>query len=851
MVKNRVLIADDDDDSVLETYQTILTGSAEQQELLEVEQLVLNGEEGEPATDVEYELLFCSSGEEAIRQHAESLSRGERIAVALLDMRMPPGMDGLNTAVALRKQDQNINIVIITAYSDYNVDEIQEALEHDFILLSKPVETEEFRQITRNAIISYYRLLHLKETIDFPLDSVQEEVRGSAGKILLVDNDPVAQQFCAALLKQQCGYELHLLQSGEEVLQQVEAIQPDLILLDVMMPGLNGYETCARLKLMPGVSAIPVIFMTALSAEKDVVSCFQVGGVDYVSKPFSQEILLARVAVHLKQYRARSSGDLLSKNRLLKVLGSLSEGVLMTDRYGVITEVNGVVERMAHQHSDQLLGQQISSLFASNTNGIDFILNGERLAGLEQQLQQLLQQRPLYFEQVINDAPLGIIQVEAESGQMLHLNYRVLQLLQGEYEAFEGRAIEQILPQFPELQEAACKGEVSQQLTPEAGELLGLPVMVSVVALETIEERRCLIVIVRQQEYELDATLMHLTTFGQFCSSTAADHNEWYLKQGSGELFPVMLQGGVYRDEYHHIEGGIVTLMDLRERKRAESQEQHAAFHSGVAEMSSNILHNIGNSLQGVSTGVSQLKDQQQQFVELIENLEKFNQSDLTPEQRAAREHDIIQKLPEVLGEAIRESGNHYSEMSSIELVEHGVEHIRDIIQLHRKGGKADQQAVRCDLYQLLDDALMIIGGRFSKQGITLTKELTLEDAGCLVPRNQLLQAIINLLVNAAESIAEQFSDPREGVVSIELSSAEQQMQRYISIVVADNGVGITAEQREKILEFGYSTKQRGSGFGLHATAHFLRAIEGELQIESRGEGHGARFTLLIPVDQR
>jgi adenylate cyclase len=88
-------------------------------------------------------------------------------------------------------------------------------------------------------------------------------------------------------------------QDGEEGLMRAEFVQPDLILLDVMMPGIDGFETCRRLKASDGTRDIPVIFMTALADTHDKINGFSAGGVDYITKPFQIEEVLARVTTHL------------------------------------------------------------------------------------------------------------------------------------------------------------------------------------------------------------------------------------------------------------------------------------------------------------------------------------------------------------------------------------------------------------------------------------------------------------------------------------------------------------------------------------------------------------------------
>ncbi len=94
---------------------------------------------------------------------------------------------------------------------------------------------------------------------------------------------------------------------GEEALRRADLVHPDLILLDVMMPGLDGFEVCRRLKDNPRTRAVPVIFMTSLSQTEDKTAGFHVGAVDYVTKPLQMEELLARVKTHLKLGRLQKT----------------------------------------------------------------------------------------------------------------------------------------------------------------------------------------------------------------------------------------------------------------------------------------------------------------------------------------------------------------------------------------------------------------------------------------------------------------------------------------------------------------------------------------------------------------
>ena len=116
--------------------------------------------------------------------------------------------------------------------------------------------------------------------------------------ILLVDDTASNLEILVNFFTEQ-GFQVSVAVDGESALEQIDHDLPDLILLDVMMPGIDGFETCRRLKANPMTADIPVIFMTALSETMDKVKGFSVGGVDYVTKPIQQEEVLARVNTHL------------------------------------------------------------------------------------------------------------------------------------------------------------------------------------------------------------------------------------------------------------------------------------------------------------------------------------------------------------------------------------------------------------------------------------------------------------------------------------------------------------------------------------------------------------------------
>ena len=116
--------------------------------------------------------------------------------------------------------------------------------------------------------------------------------------ILVVDDTPDNLRLLSAMLTQ-LGYEVRKVINGQTALKTAQAAPPDLILLDIMMPDMNGYEVCQHLKASPLTCDIPVIFISALDEVLDKVKAFAVGAVDYITKPFSEEEVFARVENNL------------------------------------------------------------------------------------------------------------------------------------------------------------------------------------------------------------------------------------------------------------------------------------------------------------------------------------------------------------------------------------------------------------------------------------------------------------------------------------------------------------------------------------------------------------------------
>ncbi len=183
-------------------------------------------------------------------------------------------------------------------------------------------------------------------------------------QILLVDDNPANLKILYETLDGR-GYKLLVADSGEKALSIVKKSHPDLILLDVMMPGMDGFEVCRKLKQDPETNRSSIIFLSALDDTDSKVVGFDAGGVDYISKPFQIKEVIARVETHLKIHRLEQ--QLERKNLELQtdktsILEAMSEGIYGLDRKGQIILANPAACRMNSCDERDLLGQSFINL---------------------------------------------------------------------------------------------------------------------------------------------------------------------------------------------------------------------------------------------------------------------------------------------------------------------------------------------------------------------------------------------------------------------------------------------------------------------------------------------------------
>ncbi|EDN69316.1 adenylate/guanylate cyclase [Beggiatoa sp. PS] len=230
-------------------------------------------------------------------------------------------------------------------------------------------------------------------------------------KVLIVDDNSVNLKILSRFLKK-AHFEVIMAKNGESAITQVKNLKPDIILLDIMMPGMDGFETCRCLKANEESKDIPVIFMTALESTPDKVKGFKIGAIDYITKPVQMEEVLARVNTHLTIRHLQNR--LLEQNEYLKQeitkrqqaeeeLRKFARAVEQSASAIVITDINGTIEYINPAFCLKS-GYSTSEIIGKNPNMLN---SGKQSSEFYQELWSTIQTGNTWKGELINKRKNG------------------------------------------------------------------------------------------------------------------------------------------------------------------------------------------------------------------------------------------------------------------------------------------------------------------------------------------------------------------------------------------------------------------------------------------------------------
>ena len=317
-------------------------------------------------------------------------------------------------------------------------------------------------------------------------------------------------------------------------------------------------------------------------------------------------------------------------------------------------------------------------------------------------------------------------------------------------------------------------------------------------------------------------------------------------------LEQIQVQDSALQTAHDEMEERVRALQhEIAERERAERQLEiahrellEASRRAGMAEVATGVLHNVGNVLNSVNVSSNLLRDTVRKSevatVEKLAELFRKHQNDLvsflTQDPRGRQVPDLVAKLAEQLA---RERGDIQAELES--LVKN-IDHIKTIVAMQQNYASVAGFVERVELDRLVDDSLEINSAALERHGVKLVRAYE-PVPPVFLDKHKVLQVLVNLIQNAKYALGESGRTDRQLMMSLALSG-----DQGIEIKVQDNGVGIPAENLTRIFAHGFTTRKKGHGFGLHASALAARDMGGTLKGYSDGPGRGATFVLKLPL---
>ena len=322
-------------------------------------------------------------------------------------------------------------------------------------------------------------------------------------------------------------------------------------------------------------------------------------------------------------------------------------------------------------------------------------------------------------------------------------------------------------------------------------------------------------------------------------------------RRRDGGIVPVEISTNYLR--YGEQEYSCAFARDISERRKCEVERDDMnsklidfSRKVGMADVASGVLHNVGNVLNSLNVSLTLVCERVQglrlaglkQAADMMQAHNRDLGSFLTNDERG-------RQLPGYLAALSANLMDHQVElMCELESIGTHVDHIKKIVAAQQSYAGLSDVAQPTNVAGLVDDALTMNAG--VRHDIEVTREY--EELPTLVlVRHKLVQILVNLIRNAEQSVNQQALSRIDGGkrITARILRPEGGLLRF---QIADNGVGIAAEDFDRLFEHGFTTKPAGHGFGLHTSAIFAKNLGGTLTAESKGQGLGATFTLDIPV---
>ncbi|GAB1538376.1 hypothetical protein NUACC21_10360 [Scytonema sp. NUACC21] len=653
------------------------------------------------------------------------------------------------------------------------------------------------------------------------------------GVILIVDDTPSNLQMLFDFLEDS-GFKVVVAEDGESALEMAEYAPPDLILLDVLMPEMDGFETCRRLKTNQTTQDIPVIFLTAITDKVDKVKGLKLGAVDYITKPLEHEEVLARVNIHLRLQNLTKR--LTEQNQLLEVeiferqriedelRRQTDELTEWKNRHEALIQASGQIlyDWNPHTHEityggnlEQILGYTLQTM-SGNLNRWQELVHPEDKNLFNQEINQVLStKKPFYLEYRVRRKDGNYITVEDKgyffldsAGNIARMVGFIIDISERKQAEEEREQAAQKIREQAKLLDITTDAILVRDLDNQI-QLLDNPIRFWNKGAERVYGWKATEALGKNANELLynNKTISQLQDIQISLIESGSWQGELHQLTKEGKEIIVASRWTLVRDKDGQPVSILTVNTDITEKKQLETQFLRVQRLESIGTLASGIAHDLNNTLTPMLLSVQLLErklldEQSQQWLSIVK----------TNIQRGAN------LVKQVLSFARGVDGERTS--LQVEEIISEIEHI--IKQTFPKFIEVRTNVTGHNLWAIASNA------------------------------TQLHQVLMNLCINARDAM------PNGGILEISAKNIwidshyarmniEAKEGLYVVITVSDTGCGMEKEVLERIFEPFFTTKEvgKGTGLGLSTVMGIVKSHGGFVNVVSE-VGKGTEFQVYL-----
>lgn len=666
----------------------------------------------------------------------------------------------------------------------------------------------------------------------------------SQPKILVVDDEAIARATIEALLSSE-NYKLYFAEDGMQALSMAAEIQPDIILLDVMMSGMSGFETCKKIRLMPSLAEVPIVLITSLDDRESRMEGLKAGADDYITKPFDSHELLVRIQnmTHLARYKQetlynsieikfhesfineqnshvdqntthmnaiRNISDYVEAEEVVFILFDFENPKLATKK------LLGSGNTWKSESTFIVKGSSLCSSMTQNITMIDYnfppesepdpVLNDTLTESIRNIILAPLSVNNTFLGALIFINPLFDLKKDNRRTRFLRLMVKGLANT-----IFSLEHNRQLMVSKADLE--ASQWEIINSRNTLRTFFDNIPTCVYIV------DRSYTIVAINSRRSERVSKIPEELVGGKcfeklFGSSVPCalcrvaeafngipavrNLREWGSKETfiHWEITTIPI-----RENSNLINRAIVFDEDITEKWILEANLIQSEKLASIGQLAANVAHEINNPLAAI----------------------------------IANAQLLLRDLPDADENTIE----------SLKLIETaGVRAAKIVGNLLERGRREKQEEFEeTSLNETILDAISMVNFEIKSRNVTIKLNLEKELPNIFAHKNQLKGVWINLIINALGAI-----ETPKGVISI----STRYERHEFHIVFSDNGKGISPEHQEHIFEPFFTTKEvgKGTGLGLYVSLQVIKEHLGSIDFETK-PGKGTKFIVILPDIKR